>query len=111
MSKMHKSVKSEKRILEIMIGMFYQHAVQKGNQCADCSELQAYAFKRIDKCKFGHAKPNCKDCPVHCYSPAMREKIREVMRYAGPRMIFRHPVMAIRHLLSQKKTIQNNHQL
>jgi hypothetical protein len=29
----------------------------------------------------------------------MREKIRDVMRYAGPRMLLTHPVMAIAHLL------------
>jgi hypothetical protein len=29
----------------------------------------------------------------------MREKIREVMRYAGPRMIYRHPIMAVFHLI------------
>ena len=33
----------------------------------------------------------------------MREKIREVMRFSGPRMIFPHPVMAIRHVIESKK--------
>ncbi len=29
----------------------------------------------------------------------MREKIRRVMRYAGPRMLLRHPVMALLHMV------------
>lgn len=32
-----------------------------------------------------------------------REKIREVMRFSGPRMIFHHPVAAIRHVIETKK--------
>ena len=28
-----------------------------------------------------------------------REKIREVMRFSGPRMLFHHPVAAVRHLI------------
>ena len=32
----------------------------------------------------------------------MREKIRTVMRYSGPRMITVHPVLAIRHLIESK---------
>ena len=48
-------------------------------------------------------KPTCAKCPIHCYKPAMREQIRDVMRYAGPRMLKRHPVLAIRHLLNGLK--------
>lgn len=105
---MHRSVKFEKRTLETMIGMFFNHSARKGIQCGDCIELQAYAIHRIDKCRFGSSKPNCKDCPVHCYSPTMRERIKKVMRYAGPRMIYLHPVMAFRHILIQKKIKTNS---
>lgn len=28
----------------------------------------------------------------------MRQRMQEVMRYAGPRMLWHHPVAAIRHL-------------
>jgi hypothetical protein len=83
-----------------MIGMFYAHCTRKGIPCGDFKELQTYASSRIEKCRFGASKPNCKDCKVHCYSPVMRDKIKEVMRYAGPRMIYRHPAMALRHILS-----------
>jgi hypothetical protein len=101
--KMHRSVKFEKKTLETMIGMYCKHSHENDSLCSDCNELQAYAFRRIDKCRFGISKPNCKDCPVHCYTPEMKKEIKKVMRYAGPRMIYSHPVMALRHILSNKK--------
>jgi hypothetical protein len=32
----------------------------------------------------------------------MREKIINVMRYSGPRIIFHHPFIAIQHLIDKK---------
>jgi hypothetical protein len=51
-------------------------------------------------------KTFCSNCKVHCYKPEMREKIKEIMRFSGPRMIFYHPIMAIRHLIESKKEKQ-----
>lgn len=65
--------------------------------CADCAALQEYALKRLENCTFGDDKPKCSACPVHCYKPAMREAIRDVMRFAGPRMLVHHPVLALGH--------------
>ncbi|OKY73889.1 MAG: hypothetical protein BM485_16575 [Desulfobulbaceae bacterium DB1] len=67
--------------------------------CADCRELLDYARKRLRKCPFQEGKTTCGNCAVHCYKPAMREKIRQVMRFVGPRMIFYHPFLAVMHLL------------
>ncbi len=67
--------------------------------CAECLELARYAALRLGRCPWGGAKPVCAKCAVHCYSPDMRRRIREVMRYAGPRMLFLHPVLGLRHLL------------
>ena len=66
--------------------------------CPQCQALLDYAHKRLDHCKFGEDKPSCTRCPVHCYKPALREQIRQVMRYSGPRMLLHDPIMAIRHL-------------
>jgi len=66
--------------------------------CADCRELLAYAEARRAQCPFGEAKPTCAKCTVHCYAPAMRDRIREVMKYSGPRMLTKHPVLALRHI-------------
>lgn len=67
--------------------------------CADCRELLDYAHKRLRHCPFQEDKTTCGKCPVHCYTPEKRERIRAVMRYAGPRMLLSHPLMALLHLL------------
>lgn len=72
-------------------------------QCPDCAALDAYARLRSDKCPFMETKTFCSNCRVHCYRAEMREKIRAVMRYAGPRMLLHHPVMAVRHVIETKK--------
>jgi len=71
--------------------------------CTDCADLREYAFARLENCRYQDDKPTCANCPVHCYKVDMREKVRVVMRYAGPRMIFRHPVLAIAHLRDGRK--------
>jgi hypothetical protein len=71
--------------------------------CPDCEELMRYATRRIDRCVFGEDKPTCARCTVHCYNTAMRERVREVMRYAGPRMIWRHPLLALAHVVDKRR--------
>lgn len=73
-----------------------QHAA---TLCPDCQSLLDYATVRLERCRFGPDKPTCAKCPVHCYLPSRREQVREVMRYAGPKMLWCHPVLAIRHIL------------
>jgi len=69
--------------------------------CEECQALLDYAWARLEHCKFGEKKPTCQKCPIHCYKPEMRQKMREAMRYSGPRMIWYHPIAAIRHLIRQ----------
>ena len=90
----------EKNTVETMVGMYCRgvHGRRDG-LCPECSELLGYAFGRIDSCPLRDRKVRCSKCEIHCYSPEMRERIRAVMRYSGPRMLT-HPVMALRHLLS-----------
>jgi hypothetical protein len=66
-------------------------------RCGECEALGTYADQRLDKCPYGEEKPTCADCSVHCYQPEMREQVKIVMRYAGPRMTWRHPFMALMH--------------
>jgi len=90
----------EVRTVRAMIRIYCRaHHGASRRLCADCSGLLAYAEKRIEKCPFGTEKPVCNRCTVHCYNPQMREQVREVMRFAGPRMMLRHPVLALRHLI------------
>ncbi|RQW83590.1 MAG: nitrous oxide-stimulated promoter family protein [Geobacter sp.] len=67
--------------------------------CPECRALLNYALERIDRCPYQGDKPVCSTCPIHCYQPAMREKVRQVMRYAGPRMLLRHPLLSVLHFL------------
>jgi hypothetical protein len=66
--------------------------------CDGCAALAAYATRRLSRCVFGDDKPTCANCTVHCYNASMREAVRAVMRYAGPRMIYRHPMLALAHV-------------
>jgi hypothetical protein len=69
--------------------------------CPACKAVDAYAVLRTARCRQMHAKTSCEKCPYHCYRPQEREQIRQVMRYAGPRMLTKHPIAAIRHLLGR----------
>jgi hypothetical protein len=90
----------ELRTIAAMIGCYCegQHHPKKP-LCPECQRLLDYAALRLERCRFGAEKPVCVKCPVHCYQPARREQIRAVMRYAGPRMLWRHPVLSLRHWL------------
>lgn len=79
------------------------HHGRNPDLCDECQELMTYATRRLDRCVFGDDKPTCANCKVHCYNSTMREQVRIVMRYAGPRMISRHPILAIRHILDGKR--------
>lgn len=99
-----KVIQREYNTVEAMIRLYcrQQHG-SKRELCADCEELRTYAAKRLEHCPHGEAKMPCSKCEIHCYEKSRRERIREIMRYAGPRMIFRHPIMAIRHLLQMRR--------
>ena len=92
----------EKRLVSEMIALYCQknHGTPKGHLCPECAELTEYARQRSDKCPFMETKTFCSNCKVHCYKPEMWEKIRTVMRFSGPRMMFHHPIAAIRHVIS-----------
>ena len=94
----------EKRVVSEMIHLYCRkkHGT-RGKLCPECAALDAYAKLRSDKCPFMETKTFCSNCKVHCYKPEMREKIRAVMRFSGPRMIFTHPIIAVRHVVEAKR--------
>ena len=97
-------IEYEKKTVEKMIRLYCR--LNKHNDCGlcdDCSLLLDYAHRSLDRCRFGNEKSSCSKCPIHCYKPDMKEKIRTVMRFSGPRMILYHPIMAIKHLASERK--------
>ena len=71
----------------------------KTELCPECAELENYARMRSDQCPFMETKTFCSNCKVHCYKPEMRERIRDVMRFSGPRMMLHHPCAAMHHVI------------
>jgi len=67
--------------------------------CEECRQFLEYAGARLGRCRFGGQKPTCAHCPVHCYQRERREQARVIMRHAGPRMLWKHPVLSLRHWL------------
>jgi hypothetical protein len=108
MSSDSRRIRREKKTVSIMIEMYCRarHDGHKGGLCGRCTRLRDYAFERIDKCPFCLAKPTCNNCPIHCYKPDLRERIRKVMRYSGPRMMGRHPVLALLHKLDGLRKVE-----
>ena len=94
---------SEKKTVSKMLRLYcrFKHR-QRNSLCEDCRKLEDYAHRRLEHCKFGEDKPACEKCTVHCYKPEYREKIREVMRFSGPRMLFYYPRDAVKHLWKTK---------
>lgn len=101
----HSRMAREARTIEVMVRLYCraQHGGD-GALCPECVELLAYAQKRLERCPFQEGKTTCARCPVHCYRPEMRQRVRAVMRYAGPRMFWRHPILALLHLLDGRRT-------
>lgn len=71
--------------------------------CESCHELLDYARKRLAGCPYGPDKPTCANCTIHCYGPRQREQTRIIMRYAGPRMLWRHPLLALAHVIDGRR--------
>ena len=91
-------IAAEKKTVEQMIRLYCRLKDGHSELCPECKALLEYAHARLDRCKFGEAKKTCRQCPVHCYKKDMRERMRAVMRFSGPRMMWYHPVDAIKHL-------------
>jgi hypothetical protein len=100
----HPRLARELRTIRAMVRIHCRdlHAEDEG-LCDECEALVAYATRRLDRCVFGDDKPTCANCKVHCYNRAMRERVRAIMRYAGPRMLARHPLLALRHMIDGRR--------
>ena len=104
--KIRKKREKEQQVATEMIALYCRkkHGTRcKGKLCSDCRELCTYACARSEHCPFMDEKTFCVNCRVHCYKPGMLERIREVMCFSGPRMLFYHPGMALWHLIYSKQ--------
>lgn len=106
-----KAWEREKELIPAMIRSYCRgrHGTKGEELCEECRQLCEYALFRLDKCPFKVHKKFCSFCKVHCYKPDMREKIKDVMKWAGPRMIFTLPVFAFKHvfqMISYKRKLK-----
>ena len=108
MSKQHPRITREKKTIDTMVHVYCRgHHETKGDQlCAECAEFLSYASMRLDKCPFQEEKSTCGKCLVHCYQPQMKEKVKKVMRYSGPRLLLRSPGLALHHAFDGRKKPQ-----
>jgi len=95
----------ERTTIKAMIEIFCnkKHDTKK-DLCQDCSALFEYAMKRLDNCPFQEEKPTCGMCTVHCFQDDYRTKIKEVMRFSGKRMLWKHPILTIKYLRDRRKS-------
>jgi len=95
----------ERQTIRAMTALYCRrhHGTRGRELCDACVDILDYALARLDRCPYGEIKPTCVRCPVHCYRPAQRERVREVMRFAGPRMLLRHPLLTALHLLDGQR--------
>lgn len=104
-------LRREYRTMEAMVGIWCKdhHSRDAGQAgpCVECGEFLAYAARRLEKCPYGEDKPTCAKCPIHCYKRAQRELARDIMRYAGPRMTFRHPWLSFMHLVDKVRKVEH----
>lgn len=96
----------EKKTVGALISIYCRsiHKFPKGSLCDECKDLENYALMRLNNCKYKNSKPVCSKCKTHCYSDSMRVKIRVVMRFAGPRLLFRRPILSFIHLYKSLKS-------
>lgn len=109
MSKLQGRLLQEHETFRCMARIYcaHHHEHGGGGLCRDCENLMQYAERRLEKCPYGENKPTCAKCPIHCYRPAQREMARDIMRFAGPRMPWRHPLRALHHLRDKLRRVEH----
>ncbi len=106
----HPRMQREAATISAMLRLYcrtQKHQPAEGSPlCGDCAGLLAYANARLENCPFQEGKTTCAQCPVHCYKPDMRARIREVMKVSGPKMLLRHPLLSFQHLVIDSRRKQ-----
>lgn len=93
-------IEKEKNIVQLMIKLYCDKKHKHRNEiCNECQKLLNYAHEKLKYCKHGEKKSSCKKCIVQCYRQEMKERIKEVMKFSGPRMILYRPFEFFRHII------------
>ncbi len=105
MSSTRRRLARERRTIATMIAIACRRRHGGRGPCDACRALDAYAAARIERCPYGAAKPTCAHCPIHRYRRDMRAAIRDTMAFAGPRMLARHPILALLHVAAGRRPV------
>ena len=93
----------EKKVISEMVKLYCRKNHKKRELCDECKDVLNYSLNRIDNCKYMDTKTFCSNCKKPFYSPKMKEKIKQIMKFSGPRILFHHPLLVISHMLSRFK--------
>lgn len=101
--KKHKNILKEKKTFDKMLKIYCKKKHQSKELCKECLEIQNYVYKRIEMCPFILNKPFCAYCKIQCYKKEMKEKVIKIMKFSGPKMMFRAPIQSFRHVFQMIK--------
>jgi len=94
----------EAKTIKVMTAIYCRHHHKLAvSDCPSCLEIYNYVLDRLHYCPYQGGKTSCKNCPIYCYKPSMKEMVKKVMRYAGPRMVLRHPVLTLFHFIDDRR--------
>ena len=106
-----KHLEREFLTMQKMVGIYCTAHHGDSELCEDCATFLDYAEVRLEKCPYGEDKPTCSNCPVHCYKSHYRAQAKAIMRYAGPRMLLRHPILTVAHYLDGRRQARHPREL
>lgn len=95
-------IPQEKETIRKMFGIYCKnnHGVSTGKKlCPKCTALLATAMLKMNRCPYGITKPICDKCKTPCFGTAQTKEFLEIMKGAQTRMFFKHPMMAMKHML------------
>lgn len=93
----------EKKVITEMVKLYCKKNHKNDKLCDECRDVLNYSLNRIDNCKYMDTKTFCSNCKAPCYGPKMKEKVKQIMKFSGPRILFHHPLLVISHMLSRFK--------
>ncbi|PSW06149.1 nitrous oxide-stimulated promoter family protein [Photobacterium lipolyticum] len=99
------TLNTEFKTIRAMVNIYCHDHHRESELCQQCKDFLDYALMRLDRCPYGEQKPTCRRCPIHCYKADYKAMSQTIMRYAGPRMIMKHPILAIRHLIAERRPV------
>lgn len=92
--------KEKKHIKESFLAYCHKnHGTDKETLCPKCTALLASVMVKMNKCMYGITKPICDRCENSCLGVAQTKEFLKIMKSSGNYMMFRHPIMALKHKL------------